>query len=208
MLQVGGVNSHHHRTQWVKSSGHKSVGTVSTHDHSVCPIRGRKSIHFASLNPHVCVEFISLLISSFCPPFRKSMLYRFTQLTTQALAEKNSKLLAWREYDSERWSQARAMIQSQESYGPALTQALFKVKWIEESFTLQTPVNFQAYLLLSKSPCLHHQLMWPPGKCWVKRNIKGEGIPVPFTLFSGRLWGLNAGSLNNLALATPCRVRL
>ena len=80
------------------------------------------------------------------------------------------------------------------------TQALFKVKWIEESFTLHTPVSFPAYLLLSKSPCLHHQLMWAPGKCWVKRSIKGGGIPVPFTLVSHRLWGLNTWSLNNLSI--------
>ena len=109
-----------------ESSGHESVETVSTHDHSICPTRGSRSIHFASLNPHICVEFISLLISSFCPPLHKSMLYQFNQLTTQALAKINSKLLAWRVNDSESWSQTRAMIQTQESYGPALYPGPFQ----------------------------------------------------------------------------------
>lgn len=143
VLTVGGVNSRHHRTQWVKSSGHESVETVSTYDHSICPTRESRSIHFASVNTHICVEFISLLISSFCPPLHKSMLYRFNQLTTQALAKINSKLLAWRVNDSEIDLRQGLWFRHRKAMVLPSTQALFKVKWIEDSFTLHTPVNFK-----------------------------------------------------------------
>ena len=80
----------------------------------------------------------------------------------------------------------------------------FALGWEERRFLHSAHTcQLRAHLLLSKSPCLHHQLMWPPGKCWVKRSIKGGGIPVPFTLFSRRLCGLNTWSLNNLLSPLP-----